>query len=481
MAAAMNGIALHGGFIPYGGTFLVFADYAARRHPALGADGAARHLRDDARLDRPRRGRADAPAGRASGDRCGPSRTSSCSARPMRSRRPSAGRSRWQSTTTPTVLVPVAAEPADRCARDARRATSCARGAYLLREPDGAARRDAARHRLGGRDRARRGRRAGQPEGIARRRRLDALLRAASRRRPRPTAPRSSAPRRASRVEAAIRQGWDRWIGERRRLRRHDRLRRLGAGPRALRAFRHHRGGRRRRRARLASQMLGDLTERTRDGPHHPETAARPRRRARLRRAGLQHQQHGAGPRIMEAAAATDAPVILQASRGARSYAGDIMLAQDDRGARARCIPAIPICMHQDHGNNEATCLSAIQHGFTSVMMDGSLEADAKTPADYDYNVAITARGRAAGPHGRRLGRGRARRPRLARDRRGRGRGRPRRRGQARPRPAADRPGPGRATSSPRPGRCAGRRHAAPATAPTSSRASPTATSSRWT
>jgi len=54
--------------------------------------------------------------------------------------------------------------------------------------------------------------------------------------------------------------------------------------------------------------------------------------------------------------------------------------------------PQIPICLHQDHGNDEATCLSAIQHGYTSVMMDGSLQVDAKTPADYAYNVAITAR-----------------------------------------------------------------------------------------
>jgi fructose-bisphosphate aldolase class II len=52
--------------------------------------------------------------------------------------------------------------------------------------------------------------------------------------------------------------------------------------------------------------------------------------------------------------------------------------------------PAIPLCIHQDHGNNVATCLTAIQHGFTSVMMDGSLKEDAKTPADYAYNVAIT-------------------------------------------------------------------------------------------
>ncbi len=94
---------------------------------------------------------------------------------------------------------------------------------------------------------------------------------------------------------------------------------------------------------------------------------------------------------IMEAAASCDAPVILQASRGARSYAGDLMLAKMIEAAEAEH-PQIPICLHQDHGNDEATCLSAIQHGFTSVMMDGSLMADARTPADYDYNVAITAR-----------------------------------------------------------------------------------------
>jgi len=94
---------------------------------------------------------------------------------------------------------------------------------------------------------------------------------------------------------------------------------------------------------------------------------------------------------IMAAAAAVDAPVILQASRGARSYAGDVMLAKMIEAAEAM-YPQIPICLHQDHGNDESTCLSAIQHGYTSVMMDGSLKADAKTPADYDYNVAITAK-----------------------------------------------------------------------------------------
>ena len=92
---------------------------------------------------------------------------------------------------------------------------------------------------------------------------------------------------------------------------------------------------------------------------------------------------------IMEAAEATNSPVIMQASRGARSYANDIVL-KHLIDAMAEMYPDIPICMHQDHGNNEATCATAIQYGFTSVMMDGSLKADAKTPADYDYNVRVT-------------------------------------------------------------------------------------------
>jgi fructose-bisphosphate aldolase, class II len=97
------------------------------------------------------------------------------------------------------------------------------------------------------------------------------------------------------------------------------------------------------------------------------------------------------GLAIMEAAKACDAPVIIQASRGARSYARDVMLARM-MDALTEIYPEIPLCVHQDHGNDEATCLSAIRHGFTSVMMDGSLMADAKTPASYEYNVAITER-----------------------------------------------------------------------------------------
>src|SRR6185503_246945 len=95
------------------------------------------------------------------------------------------------------------------------------------------------------------------------------------------------------------------------------------------------------------------------------------------------------GLAIMEAADAVDAPVIIQASRGARAYANDIVL-KHLIDALAEMYPHIPICMHQDHGNNEATCATAIKFGFTSVMMDGSLMADAKTPADYDYNVRVT-------------------------------------------------------------------------------------------
>jgi fructose-bisphosphate aldolase class II len=97
------------------------------------------------------------------------------------------------------------------------------------------------------------------------------------------------------------------------------------------------------------------------------------------------------GLAIMEAAASVNAPVIIQASRGARSYANDVVLA-GLIDSLVKLYPDIPLVMHQDHGNNEATCATAIQHGFTSVMMDGSLKADAKTPADYDYNVTVTRR-----------------------------------------------------------------------------------------
>jgi len=92
---------------------------------------------------------------------------------------------------------------------------------------------------------------------------------------------------------------------------------------------------------------------------------------------------------IMEAARETRSPVIVQASRGARSYAQDrylyhLML------AAVELYPEIPIALHLDHGNSPETCRSAIEMGFTSVMMDGSLMPDGKTPSSFDYNVKVT-------------------------------------------------------------------------------------------
>jgi fructose-bisphosphate aldolase class II len=93
---------------------------------------------------------------------------------------------------------------------------------------------------------------------------------------------------------------------------------------------------------------------------------------------------------IMEAAKETDSPVIVQASRGARSYSQDAYL-KHLMLAAAELYPQIPVVMHQDHGNSPKTCLSAIENGFTSVMMDGSLEEDGKTPASFEYNVKVTS------------------------------------------------------------------------------------------
>ena len=93
---------------------------------------------------------------------------------------------------------------------------------------------------------------------------------------------------------------------------------------------------------------------------------------------------------IMEAATATDSPVILQASAGARKYAGEPFLRHLILGA-LEAYPNLPLCMHQDHGTSPAVCARAIQSGFSSVMMDGSLREDGKTPSDWDYNVQTTA------------------------------------------------------------------------------------------
>jgi fructose-bisphosphate aldolase class II len=94
---------------------------------------------------------------------------------------------------------------------------------------------------------------------------------------------------------------------------------------------------------------------------------------------------------IMQAADETNSPVIMQASAGARKYAGEPFLRHLIEAA-VEMYPHIPVVMHQDHGANPAVCQRSIRSGFSSVMMDGSLMEDMKTPASYDYNVKVTRR-----------------------------------------------------------------------------------------
>ena len=92
---------------------------------------------------------------------------------------------------------------------------------------------------------------------------------------------------------------------------------------------------------------------------------------------------------VMEAARETGAPVILQASAGARKYAGEAFIKHLIQAA-VEAYPTVPLVMHQDHGQSPAICQGAIDLGFGSVMMDGSLKEDGKTPASFDYNVEVT-------------------------------------------------------------------------------------------
>ena len=92
---------------------------------------------------------------------------------------------------------------------------------------------------------------------------------------------------------------------------------------------------------------------------------------------------------IMQAADETDSPVILQASAGARKYAGEAFLRHMVEAA-VETYPHIPVVMHQDHGGSPAVCIASIRSGFSSVMMDGSLGEDMKTPASYEYNLEVT-------------------------------------------------------------------------------------------
>ena len=92
---------------------------------------------------------------------------------------------------------------------------------------------------------------------------------------------------------------------------------------------------------------------------------------------------------VMAAADEVGAPVILQASAGARKYAGESFIKHLIQAA-VEAYPHIPLVMHQDHGQSPAICQGAIDLGFSSVMMDGSLEADGKTPASFEYNIDVT-------------------------------------------------------------------------------------------
>ena len=92
---------------------------------------------------------------------------------------------------------------------------------------------------------------------------------------------------------------------------------------------------------------------------------------------------------IMEAADETNSPVIMQGSAGARKYAGEAFLRHLIEAA-VEMYPHIPVVMHQDHGASPAVCIQSIRSGFSSVMMDGSLMTDGKTPSTFEYNVNVT-------------------------------------------------------------------------------------------
>lgn len=92
---------------------------------------------------------------------------------------------------------------------------------------------------------------------------------------------------------------------------------------------------------------------------------------------------------VMAAAKKTNSPAIIQTSKGARTYAHDQMIRHMIE-AVTEIYPDIPVCLHQDHGSSVETCITALGNSYTSVMMDGSLQADGKTPSSYEYNVEVS-------------------------------------------------------------------------------------------
>ena len=386
MAAAMNGIALHGGFIPYGGTFLAFADYSrpAIRLAALmgirvihvmthdsiglGEDGPTHqpveHLASlraipNLLVFRP----GDAVETAEAWDcalRAEASPSVLCLSRqalagiPRRDRRRQSGRARrlcrWSSREGGRDVTLIATGSEVSIALEAAR---------LLRRTMSAPPSSRRRASICS---------AGSRASIARR--CWAALRRIG-------------------VEAAIEGDWARWLGDGGEfvgmtgfgasapaevLYREFGITAEAVATAALRCL---------ARSRMAA-ATHDVGNETRNDT---EAAMA---RITLRQLLDHAAEHGYGVpafninnmeqglAIMDAAAAVDAPVIIQASRGARSYANDIMLSKMI-DALEEMYPQIPLCLHQDHGNEESTCATAIKHGFTSVMMDGSLKADAKT------------------------------------------------------------------------------------------------------
>ena len=242
MAAAMNGMALHGGIIPYSGTFLVFSDYCrpAIRLAALMGERVIYVMTHD--FDRPRRGRPDASAGRASRRAARHPEPAACSARATRSRPPSAGSSRCEATRPPERAGADAAEPAAAAPATSTSDNRCAAGAYEIV----AGRRQGARCRSSPparKSRSRSRRRSCSPrKGVAARvvsvPCFELLLASAGRRR---AAPSSATRRSRSASKPAVRQGWDAIIGSDGVFVGMTRLRRQRALQGSLQAFRHHR------------------------------------------------------------------------------------------------------------------------------------------------------------------------------------------------------------------------------------------------
>ncbi len=400
MAAIMNGIALHGGYIPFGGTFLTFSDYSrnAIRMAAL-MNLRVIHVFTHDSIGLGEDGPTHQSVEHVSSLRLIPN---------LEVWRPCdtvetavAWKLALESRTAPTALI-LSRQNLPFVPRSGEQIASIARGGYVLAEADGGAPQRvliATGSEIG---LALAARKILQDEGVPTRvvslpsteafDRQDAAYRA------------SVLP--AGGAQDRRRGGHDRAVVEVRRPRRrggrHRPLRRIGAGHETVRILRLHAGKGRTGRARPLSPPRPGAGRKGRQSiasPHRESVMALVSLKQLLDHAA----EHGYGlpafnvnnmeqiHAIMQAADEVDSPVILQASAGARKYAGEAFLRRLVEAAVEQ-YPHIPIVMHQDHGASPAVCQASIRSGFTSVMMDGSLREDMKTPASYEYNVEVTRR-----------------------------------------------------------------------------------------